>query len=335
MDELKNMTLPSAATESSSGAVSAQTLSAHPSPLLKNELAAGLLQANAAISPKYFYDPLGSALFAAICQLPEYYPTRTEHSIFIEHAPAVAQAIGPCSSLIDLGAADCAKGEFWLPWLKPQQYVAVDISSQFLSEALARLKGRHPALPMTALGVDFSVRLNLPAHLVGTAPLFFYPGSSISNFSPKDASAFLQRIAQHCCSGGGLLIGADLMKAEQVLLPAYDDALGVTAAFNRNILQHVNRLLGADFEPSAWRHVVLLKHDPDRIEMHLEATKTMAVRWAGEVRRVFQAGERIHTENSHKYSIDGFTDLLREAGFSRVQYWTDRKDWFALFLAQV
>lgn len=299
---------------------------------VRDELARGLLARPARVAPKYFYDALGSRLFDAITALDEYYPTRTEAAIFARHAPAMATACGTGRPLVDLGAGNCAKAAGLFPALQPSQYVAVDISAEFVREALTALQQRHPALPMLGLGMDFSADLALPDAVRGGPRTLFYPGSSIGNFTPDEALAFLRR-AQAACHGGSLLIGVDLVKDKAVLDAAYDDALGVTAAFNLNLLRHVNALLGTDFDPRGWRHVAFYDEGASRIEMHLEARAPQAVRWPGGERR-FEAGERMHTENSCKYRPQDFEALLRDAGFHAIERWTDRRDWFAVFAAQ-
>ena len=311
------------------------------SPLLKAtatpatiaEVAQGLLAPSAWTSPKYLYDALGSKLFEAICALPEYYPTRTEAAIFARHGAEIAHAVGPGSTLIDLGAGNCAKAASLFPLLHPFQDVAVDISYEFLSESLGRLQQRFPHIEMTGLGLDFSSRLDLPASVRDARRLFFYPGSSIGNFAPEQAIAFLRRLRANSDGDGGLLIGVDLVKEDAILDAAYDDALGVTAAFNLNMLRHVNGLIGADFDVRAWQHHGFFNADESRVEMHLEARREQVVRWKGGERR-FAKGERIHTEDSYKYTRAGFVGLLEQAGFSTVQVWTDPQQWFAVIYAR-
>jgi dimethylhistidine N-methyltransferase len=296
------------------------------------ELAASLSAPVASIAPKYFYDPLGSSLFTAICELPEYYPTRTEAAILARHRDDIARRVGAGCTLIDLGAGDCAKAASLFEALAPGQYVAVDISVAFLAGALQSLALRHPGLPMVGLGLDFTSRLALPDAVRTERRLFFYPGSSIGNFAPDDAVRLLSQVREAAGEQGHLLIGVDLLKPAAVLEPAYDDSLGVTAAFNLNVLCAVNRLLGADFSVRDWRHVAFLNSVESRIEMHLEARRAVEVRWPGGGRR-FSAGERIHTENSYKYSPEGFAALLSRAGLRIECDWRDERGWFGLFLA--
>ncbi len=299
----------------------------------RTEIIKGLLRRPAQAAPKYFYDKLGSHLFEAITELPEYYPTRTEAAIFASHGAAMARQIGVGATLVDLGAGNCVKATRLFPLLEPRRYVAVDISVDYLHDALRRVQREHPALDVLGLGLDFSSALELPEGVIDDdgRTVFFYPGSSIGNFTPDDALAFLQRVRARA-SGGGLLIGVDLVKPTAVLEAAYDDALGVTAAFNLNILRQINRLIASDFEPSRWQHVGLYDVARSRIEMHLQAREDLLVRWPGGS-RIFEAGERLHTENSCKYTVDGFAALLQRAGFEAPQHWTDAKNWFAVFWA--
>lgn len=304
---------------------------------VRTELLHGLQQPRASTSPKYLYDALGSRLFEAITELPEYYPTRTEAAIFAAHGEAMAARIPAGATLIDLGAGNCAKAASLFARLVPQRYVAVDISVEFLRNALGCLQRQHPALDMVGLGLDFSAGLTLPAEAGDAAHgprVLFYPGSSIGNFSPVEALAFLRSVHAACgpLPGSGLLIGVDLVKDSAELQAAYDDALGVTAAFNRNLLLHINRLTGTDFKLAHWQHVGLYDTALSRIEMHLQATRDVTVNWPiGQ--RHFAAGERIHTENSYKWTQTGFEQLLHEAGFGQLTGWTDPRQRFAVYWA--
>jgi L-histidine Nalpha-methyltransferase len=298
---------------------------------LRDELSAGLRAAAASIAPKYFYDALGSRLFDAITELPEYYPTRTEAQILRTHAAEMAQAVGTGRTLVDLGAGNCEKAGRLFATLAPQRYVAVDISVEFLRNALHCLQREHTQMEMVGVGADFSQSLQLPPEAGDGPRTLFYPGSSIGNFTPDAAEAFLRR-AHASAPGGNLLIGVDLVKPKAALEAAYDDALGITAAFNLNCLSHVNRLLGSDFALRDWRHVAFFDEAASRIEMHLQARRTLGVRWPGGERR-FAEGERVHTENSCKYTVEGFDALLRRAGYTRTRCWTDETQWFAVFAA--
>jgi dimethylhistidine N-methyltransferase len=297
-------------------------------------IVAGLRTEPPTISPRYFYDALGSRLFEAICDLPEYYPTRTEAGIFAERSAEIAEAAGTGHTLIDLGAGDCEKAARLFGLLRPAQYAALDISAEFLRERLDCLQDRFPPLDIVGVAMDFAADLRLPDIVSATRRLFFYPGSSIGNFTPDEARAFLQRVRELAGPEGQLLIGVDLVKPAPILEAAYDDALGVTAAFNRNVLHHLNHLAGTDFDVRDWRHVAYYDEALARIEMHLEARHDVIVRIPGAASLRFPAGGRIHTENSWKYTREGFERLLREAGFARTCCWTDASEWFAVFLAR-
>ncbi len=297
---------------------------------------AGLMAESPSVSPKYLYGPLGSRLFDAITELPEYYPTRTERALLEACRDSVARAAGPAPTLIDLGAGNCEKARSLFQALKPGQYVAVDISVDFLRHTLSQLQRDFPELEMLGIGADFSSGLRLPDAVRHDNRLFFYPGSSIGNFTPEQALTFLAGIRAQCAGahGGGLLIGVDLVKSETLLQAAYDDALGVTAAFNLNLLNNLNALIGSDFAVGDWRHHALFNTQASRIEMHLEARRDLSVHWPGGT-RAFRQGQRIHTENSYKYALPDFKALLLQAGFGRVQAWTDANHWFALCHAAI
>jgi len=296
------------------------------------ELRAGLAAQPATIPPKYFYDALGARLFEAICELPEYTLPRDERAIFERFTDEIATRLGPGCTLIDLGAGNCAKAEQLFPALRPAQYVAVDIAADFLRAQLETLARRHPQLDIVGVAADFSRGLVLPREVRGRQRVVFYPGSSIGNFSPEEARVFLSDIHTQC-AGGHLLLGADLVKDAAEIVAAYDDALGVTAAFNLNVLNVVNRVAGTDFTPADWRHVALFNAAESRIEMHLEARRAVQVRWPGGGRD-FAAGARIHTENSYKTTPARLAELLRAAGFADVNLYTDPAGRFALALAQ-
>ena len=297
----------------------------------QSAVVAGLMAEPPRVSPKYLYGPLGSRLFDAITELPEYYPTRTEKAVLEACRDSIAGAAGPEPTLIDLGAGNCEKARSLFQSLKPRLYVAVDMSVDFLRQSMSHLQRDFPEMEMLGIGIDFSSGLRLPDAVCQENRLFFYPGSSIGNFTPEEALAFLAGLRAQCVGthGGGLLIGVDLIKEESILQAAYDDALGVTAAFNLNLLNNLNGLIGSDFAVGDWRHCALFNTALSRIEMHLEARRGVTVTWPGGARRFVQ-GERIHTENSYKYALEDFKALLRRAGFGRAQTWTDVNDWFAL-----
>ena len=315
-------------------------LSIKPEEILGNagmELTASLLSVNPSIAPKYFYNLLGSKLFEAITLLDEYYPTHTEEGIFEAHYSGIAKAVERAgirnACLIDLGAGNCAKSAALIPHIKPQQYVPIDISVDFLREAASAVQAGFPALDIVGVGMDFSSTLLLPDAVQTGNRVFFYPGSSLGNFSPGEALDFLRQISNpEKGNASGLLLGIDLVKDAAILEAAYDDAPGVTAAFNKNVLLNINDQLGTNFDLRQWRHVALFNSKASRIEMHLEATTRITVRWPGH-ERSFATGERIHTENSYKYTVASMTTLLEQAGFSHVQHWTDAQNWFGVFWA--
>ena len=293
----------------------------------------GLLAPAASIPPKFFYDALGSTLYNAIVQTQEYYPTRTEAAIFEAYRAEIAAHIGTGKQFIDLGSGDSVKAEKWFASLKPSRYVAVDISETAAREALERLSSHADAPALAGLITDFSRVLDVKAVMNDSPTMFFYPGSSIGNFLPDEALWFLKQIRAHCTTAGsGLLIGVDAKKDRARLDAAYDDALGITAAFNLNTLRNVNALLGTDFDVRDWQHRGFYNETMGRIEMHLEARHDLDVRVRGTVRR-FAQGERIHTENSYKYAPEQFAALLVEAGFAAPRSWQDPRGDFSVFYA--
>lgn len=288
----------------------------------------GLAASPKRLSPKWFYDSLGSRLFEAICELPEYYPTRTELSLFRDHAPDMAAAVGRDRVLVELGAGGGEKVARLLPALGASAYVAVDMAADALCRGAEAVARDFPDLPVFAVRADFSAGLSLPGALPPGPRLFFYPGSSIGNFSPDDAVSLLRPLA---APGSLLLIGIDLPKPRGVLEAAYDDALGVTAAFNLNVLSRMNRELEADFNVRAFSHVAFFDPVRSRVEMHLESRVPQRVRVAGRSFE-FLAGERLHTENAWKYSADAFTALAARAGWHPRAAWTDARGWFSEML---
>lgn len=297
-----------------------------------SEIVSGLMQAQAMIAPKYFYDALGSRLFDAITALPEYYPTRTEEAIMRVHLQDIASVVGTKRSFVDLGAGNCEKAGKLFSALLPSRYIAVDISTDHLQQALMSLQRLHPEVEMIGVGLDFSHELKLPPELGEQPRNLFYPGSSIGNFTPEAALEFLRQV-QRESQGGSLLIGVDLVKPKPVLEAAYDDALGVTAAFNLNVLNAINKAAGTDFHLQDWKHVALFNERLSRIEMHLQARVAVTVKWSNGS-RTFKSGERIHTENSYKYQPHDFEIMLESAGFSDVKMWTDQQQWFGVFYAK-
>ncbi len=296
-----------------------------------DRLVAGLRASPASIEPKYFYDELGCTLYAAICQLDEYYPTRTERTIFQQYRQEIGAAIGRGGTFVDLGAGDCCKAQGWLPFIAPDRYLAVDIAGPGLEMALSAMEGDFPGIELIGLVTDFSRTLDIPRELLADPVTMFYPGSSIGNFTPSDAVRFLREMRRYT-RGGGLLIGVDAKKDKELLDAAYSDALGVTAAFNLNALRHINRVIGADFVECNWRHVGGYNDAAGRIEMHLQALTAQTVNIRG-TPRLFLEGERIHSENSYKYGREEFESILREAGFPRISTWTNAEQAFWVFHA--
>ena len=298
-----------------------------------DEITKDLLKNPACIAPKYFYDERGSRLFEAITELPEYYPTRTERAILEASGADIARAVGPGCTLIEPGAGSCEKAMVLCELLEPRCFIGVDISAEYLVGCVQRLGARFPKIDSRALGGDITRGIQLPDDLPVGPRLVFYPGSSIGNFDPGQALALLRQMRALVGDEGGVLIGIDLPKDVAVVEAAYDDGQGVTAEFNRNALTHLNRLICSDFVEADWIHRAFFNREESRIEMHLEAAVPVTVQWPG-ASRTFAAGERIHTENSYKYSIERFYDLLGQAGFSQMCAWTDPEQWFAVIHAR-
>lgn len=307
----------------------------------RSELAQGLLAATASINPKFFYDEQGCALFAAICLLPEYYLTRSEAAIFTRYRKAMLEQLPARAQWVDLGCGDCQKSRPWLAELAVERFIGVDIAEPWLLQALMGLARQQPQLECVGVVTDFNRTLDLEATLSASsaAPVFFYPGSSIGNFEPTRALALLASIRRHLDSRpeGCLIIGVDLIKSVDTLEAAYDDALGITAAFNRNVLRVSNRLLGTDFDLQQFSHCAFFDAEYSRVEMHLQARSAQRV-FVNGVARDFNRGDCILTEHSYKYTPQTFQDLLSAAGFDRISCWTD--DWtgrepdFAVFVAR-
>ncbi|WP_323844383.1 L-histidine N(alpha)-methyltransferase [Microbulbifer magnicolonia] len=285
---------------------------------------------------KYLYDETGSRLFERICELDDYYLTRTEAAIFAEHIADMAEYIGPQALIVEPGAGNCEKVEPLLEKLAaPRGYFPIDISPEILLAAQSRINARLPDLEVRASVGDFTQADawqplgDLPAH----RKVVFFPGSTIGNFVPLQAEALLELFASNLDCGDGLLIGTDLVKDSVVLERAYCDSEHVTEEFNKNILARINTELSADFELSHFAHRAFYHPLRQRVEMHLVSLTKQCVNLAG-TRLDFAEGETIHTENSHKYTLDGFSDLLRRTGFTPIKYWTDRKQHYAIHFAQ-
>jgi dimethylhistidine N-methyltransferase len=298
---------------------------------IENEFAAavltGLRHHQKELPCKYFYDEEGSRLFDMICALPEYYPTRTETKLLRDSASGIARTIGENVELIEFGAGSLAKAGIVLQALKnPRAYVPIDISGDYLREMAKKLERAFPQVPVYPVVADFTKPLKLVS--TGARRVGFFPGSTIGNFTRAEALAFLRRAAS-LLKGGGLLIGVDLVKDPAILHAAYNDAAGVTEAFNKNILARANKELDANFDLDAFAHYAFYNPAHQRIEMHLMSMEDQKVSVAGECVG-FAEGETIHTENSHKYTVEGFRALATEAGFAPKQVWTDPDRLFSM-----
>lgn len=286
------------------------------------DVVAGLSQPHKTLPSKYFYDARGSALFDAICELEEYYPTRTETALLARRAADIAAFAGPDATVVELGSGSSVKVRLLLDALdRPALYVPVDISREHLLASAARLAEDYPGLTVVPVAADYVQGFALPCSLAPERTLAFFPGSTIGNLLPGEAERFLARW-RPALAGGGMLVGVDLKKDKAVLDAAYDDAAGVTAAFNLNLLARINRELAGGFDLSAFRHRAFYDPAKGRVEMHLVSTRDQIVPAAGR-RFAFQAGESIHTENSCKYAVPGFEALATRAGYRPARVWTD------------
>ena len=297
-----------------------------------SETIAGLSRRPPTLPCKYFYDERGAALFQKICDLPEYYITRTETAILRLHAYELAQYIGPRSELIGLGTGAGTKTRILLEELEaPAVYIPIDISNQQLRQSTALFRRLFPGLEILPVCTDYLEPFDLPAPERNAArKVVYFPGSTIGNFEPEEAIKFLRRIVDLCEKNGALLIGVDLQKDRHVLERAYNDRTGVTAQFNVNLLVRANRELGADFNPSRWRHYAIYNSGEGRIEIYLISEADQTVHIAGRVFH-FRPGEKIITEFSYKHTPEGFTALARAAGFEFVRMWTDDARLFGVF----
>lgn len=299
----------------------------------RDEILAGLRQRPRTISPKFLYDETGAQLFDDITEQPEYYLTRTERQILLQHRGEMSAVVGTGSVLIEPGCGVCEKVELLLEQLQPSVYIPLDISEHHLHCAAQRLVQRYPWLHIRAVFCDYTQGLELPEGIPRSARLLFFPGSTVGNFEPAVARQFLGCLRNACGDDGALLIGVDLRKDAGTLHAAYNDRAGVTAAFNLNVLNHINRLVDGNFEPDRFRHLAFFNERHSRIEMHLESLMDHQVTLSGEVFH-FAAGERIHTENSYKYTVDDFRRLSGAAGFSLTRTWCDDAGQFSVNLLQ-
>ena len=296
-----------------------------------DDVISGLSQPQKALPPKYLYDAEGSRLFERICRLREYYPTRTELALTKQHLREIVRFAGERCELIEYGSGESVKTRMLIEHLRPSRYVPVEISEAALRDAATRLAREFPWLDIAAVVGDFSRPLKLPARGARKARrrVAYFPGSTIGNLSPSEAEGFLRMTRAQVGASGAMLVGVDLKKDPNVLHAAYNDAKGVTAAFNLNLLARINRELGGDFDLRRFRHYAFYNASLGRVEMHLVSLVRQNVR-VGRSRFQFDAGETIHTENSCKYSVEEFQVLAAEAGFRGARVWCDRRGLFSL-----
>jgi dimethylhistidine N-methyltransferase len=293
----------------------------------------GLLQPQKTLPPKLFYDDEGCRLFGRITELPEYYLTRTELGLLEAVAPRVAAALPDAAVLVEYGASDETKAEYLLRHAAFRAYVPIDVAVPQLEQIRARLRQRRPDLQVCLVPADFMDVLALPSEVPALPRLGFFPGSTIGNLDPEEARRFLQRALQALGRSSWFLVGVDLRKDPAILLPAYDDAQGVTAAFNRNLLVRLNREAGANFDLDSFTHRVVWNDAASRIEMHLESLREQVVSVGGQPIH-FAQGETIHTENSYKYAPERFAGLAQDAGWHCAQLWTDPRQLYSLHLLE-
>jgi len=302
-------------------------------PAFRADVLAGLAAPIPAVPARWLYDRRGSELFEEITRLPEYYPTRLETLLLERHCPEVAEIVGPGHAVVEFGSGSSAKTPILLRCVSPSAYVPIDISGDFLRESAALLQGQFPALSIHAVEGDFMRRIALPAEVAKAPKLGFFPGSTIGNLVPRSAVDLLRAMKETLEDGSKLLIGVDRIKDLDVLLAAYNDSRGVTAAFNLNLLHRINAELDANIPLDAFRHRAIWNDAMSRIEMHLEAMRDVEFSVSGR-RFAFPAGATIHTENSHKYGYRDSRLLLRAAGWGVMREWTDEREWFSILLAE-
>ena len=302
-------------------------------PAFLADVLAGLAQPQKAIPARWFYDRRGSELFEEITRLPEYYPTRVETALLEKHCGQVGEIVGAGRAVVEFGSGSSLKTPHLLRAVDPAAYVPIDISGDFLRDSSAGLAQAFPGLPVLPVEANFMNPVPLPGQVAGVAKLGFFPGSTIGNLVPRSGVDLLRGMIDTLGLGAMLLIGMDRVKDEHLLLAAYDDAAGVTAAFNLNLLERINRELGGDVPVASFRHQARWNDVWARIEMHLLATENVAFTIAGR-RFEMTAGETIHTENSHKYDPRSARQLLAAGGWSPIREWPDADGMFALFLAE-
>ncbi len=297
------------------------------------DVLAGLAEEQKAIPARWFYDDAGSRLFEDITQLPEYYPTRAETEILQTRAAEIAGLIGPGRAVVEFGSGSSVKTPLLLSAIGPSAYVPLDIAGDFLRASSAALADKFPGLPVYPVEADFMRRVELPAEVEGLPKLGFFPGSTIGNMIARTATDLLRSMRETLGTGALLLIGMDLVKDESTLIAAYDDAAGVTARFNLNLLERINRELGGDIPVDAFAHQARWNDPFARIEMHLVAREDVVFTVSGQ-RFTMAAGETIHTENSHKFTKRSGQMLLAAGGWEPRARWTDEARQFSLVLAE-
>lgn len=302
-------------------------------PNFRADVLSGLGGQPRAIPARWFYDRRGSELFEAITDLPEYYPTRTETALLMQIGPQLGALAASNAAVVEFGSGSSAKTPILLRAIDPAAYVPIDISGEFLRHSARELSASFPGLPVLPVEADFLRPVPLPPEVSGLPKLGFFPGSTIGNMNAFHAVDLLRAMREWLGEGARLLIGMDRIKSPDILVPAYDDTQGVTAAFNLNLLERINRELAGTIPIQAFRHRAIWNADAARIEMHLEAQRDVEFAVDG---RIFamDAGETIHTENSHKYGPNGGRMLLRAGGWTPIREWTDPQDWFALVLCE-
>lgn len=302
-------------------------------PHFRHDVLTGLAATPRAIPARWFYDRRGSELFEEITDLPEYYPTRTETALLTSISPELDALAAPDAAVVEFGSGSSTKTPILLRAIQPAAYVPIDISGDFLRQSARELSADFPGLPVYPVEADFLRPVPLPDEVARLPKLGFFPGSTIGNMQAFHAVDLLRAMREWLGEGARLLIGMDRVKSPEILVPAYDDAQGVTAAFNLNLLERINRELGGTVPLDAFRHRAIWNAEAARIEMHLEAQRDVEFTVDG---RPFAmaAGETIHTENSHKYGPNGARMLLRAGGWTPIREWSDPQDWFALILCE-
>jgi len=294
------------------------------------EVLNGLSRRPRAIPCRFLYDARGSELFERITELEDYYPTRTEIGLLERHAPDIAELAGAGVAIVEFGSGSSRKTEILIAALPAlAAYVAIDISAAALSEAATRLRARFPDLEVVTVTGDFNDAMDLPASLAATRKLGFFPGSTIGNLGNEEAISFLSNARERLGPDGALLLGVDLKKPESILVPAYDDSEGVTAAFNLNLLTRINRELGGSFDLTKFAHEAIYNAEAGRVEIYITSREDQEVTVLGQS-FAFAPGERIHTENSHKYAIEDITAMAEAAGWTHARAWVDDDNLFSL-----